>query len=70
MTLVLSPPTERAAGLDLIERFHQRVAGRRDACAAAAVAVELLGEVLPDALSTAFQLEPPSVDWKNPSASG
>lgn len=58
MTLVLSPPTERAAGLDLIERFHQRVAGRRDACAAAAVAVELLGETIPDALCTVFRLEP------------
>jgi signal transduction histidine kinase/putative methionine-R-sulfoxide reductase with GAF domain len=58
MTLVLRHPTERTAVPDLSDRYHQRVAGRRDACAAAAAAVELLGEALPDALCTVFRLEP------------
>ncbi len=58
MTLVLTPRVERSARPDLAERFHEKVAGRTDASAAAAVAVELLTELLPQALSTVFRLEP------------
>lgn len=58
MTLVLTPRTERSAHPELAERFRERLAGRSDATAAAGVAIELLAEALPQALSTVFRLEP------------
>jgi signal transduction histidine kinase len=58
MTLVLTPRAERSARPELADRFHAKVGGRTDASAAASVAVELLTELLPQALSTIFRLEP------------